>query len=429
MNNTNIQLWGTDIGAVSWIPERSTSVFQYYPDFIRSDVQLSPLVMPLKELPYKFPELSKNTFHGLPGLLADSLPDRFGATLINTWLSSQERTIDSFNPIDMLCMIGNNGMGALQFSPQTQEFSVKAERVAINKLMDLLKMILYHKKNNLEHFPKSEDFRSVLSVCGVIGGSRPKAVLAWNPDTSEFRSGQARNLPGFQDWIIKFTGITKRQEDKNIDPIEYGKIEFAYYLMATDSGIKMSPSRLYDDGVRCHFLSKRFDRDDNGRKVHMQSLSAITHTDFNDPGLFSYEEVIFTMRRLGLPFSDIEQMVLRAFFNVITRNQDDHPKNTAFLMDRDGCWHLSPAFDLTYAYDPSGYWTSMHQMFLNGKRNGFEICDLITFAAHAGIKTYRAKEMVNRVITTIKKWPEFANSIGLPEKQIVGIQNAHRINI
>jgi len=432
MSDAKVLLWESEIGAVSWVEDRQVAVFQYDPSFIRSGIQLSPLMMPLRELPYEFPALSKETFKGLPGLLADSLPDKFGNAVIDTWLASQGRTASSFNSVERLCYIGSRGMGGLEFKPALRIFHSKSDEIEVSKLVELSNKIL-DQRAGLEGVFSGDDDRDaiedILRVGTSAGGARAKAILAWNPKTNEFRSGQVKISSGFEYWIMKFDGVSNNRDKELSDPQGYGMIEYAYYLLAVKAGIEMTECRLHHEGGRSHFMTKRFDRNVDGTKIHMQSLCAIAHVDFNEPALYSYEQTIQTMKRLGLSQSDLEQQVLRSMFNVVGRNHDDHVKNIAFLMNRRGDWKLSPAFDVSYAYDPMGYWTSQHQMSINGKRDLISKQDVISLAKLAGIKSNRALEMLDRVITTMKSWPEVAGNVGIAEDRIRKIQAAHRISL
>lgn len=432
MNDAKVILWDSEIGAVSWIEERQVAVFQYDPAFIRSGIQLSPLMMPLRELPYEFPALSRETFRGLPGLLADSLPDKFGNAVIDAWLASQGRTASGFNSVERLCYIGSRGMGGLEFKPALRIFHTKSDAIEVNKLVELSNMILDQRaglKGVFSGFDDKGAIEDILRVGTSAGGARAKAILAWNPTTNEFRSGQVNIPSGFEFWIMKFDGISRNRDKELSDPQGYGMIEYAYHLLAVQAGIEMMECRLHHEGGRSHFMTKRFDRNADGSKIHMQSLCALTHVDFNEPALYSYEQTIQTMKRLGLSQNDLEQQVLRAMFNVVGRNHDDHVKNIAFLMNKRGDWKLSPAFDLSYAYDPLGYWTSQHQMSINGKREMFTKEDLISMAKIAGIKRNRAVEMLERVTTSIKSWPEIADRIGIAEDRIKKIQAAQRLSL
>ena len=431
MSDAKVLLWDSEIGAVSWVEDRQVAVFQYDPSFIRSSIQLSPLMMPLRDLPYEFPALSKETFKGLPGLLADSLPDKFGNAVIDSWLAAQGRTAASFNSVERLCYIGSRGMGGFEFKPALRIFHSKSDEIEVSKLVELSNKILDQRAGLAGVFSGTDDrdaIEDILRVGTSAGGARAKAILAWNPKTNEFRSGQVKIPSGFEYWIMKFDGVSNNRDKELSDPQGYGMIEYAYYQLAVKAGIEMTECRLHHEGGRSHFMTKRFDRNADGSKIHMQSLCALAHVDFNEPALYSYEQTIQTMKRLRLSQSDLDQQVIRAMFNVVGRNHDDHVKNIAFLMNRRGEWRLSPAFDVSYAYDPKGYWTSQHQMSINGKRESFSTLDLISMAKIAGIKNNRALEMLDRVITTMKSWPEVADNIGIPEDRIRKIQSAHRLS-
>ena len=423
-------LWGTEIGAVSWLEERRLGVFQYEPDFLASGIQLAPLMMPLGEFPYEFPAIARETFMGLPGMLADSLPDRFGNAVINAWLASEGRDRASFHPVERLCYTGKRGMGALEFEPATLGPSTGTEEIEVAKLVELANQVLTRRSDLRGVFTGEDDrkaIRDILRVGTSAGGARAKAVLAWNPETDEFKSGQMEAEQGLEHWIMKFDGVSGYQDDELTESKGYGKIEYAYHLMAVEAGIHMSACRLHQEGGRCHFMTKRFDRGPGGGKIHMQSLGAIAHFDYKQPAGYSYEQAIQVMKRLELPAEDLEQQVLRAAFNVAARNQDDHVKNIAFLMDRRGRWRLSPAFDVTYAWNPSGIWTSRHQMSINGKRDGIDRSDLVALAGLAGIKKVKANEMVDRVVEAVGRWPQFAAKVEITDEIIAKIRNGHWI--
>ncbi len=432
INDGRVILWGSVIGAVSWLEDREIGVFQYAPDFLNSGIQLSPLMMPLRDFPYEFPALSRNTFKGLPGLLADSLPDRFGNAVIDTWLASQGRSPESFNPLERLCYTGTRGMGALEYQPAALGPSASIRTVEIASLVGLANRIL-DERTGLHGIFSGEDDREaindILRVGTSAGGARAKAILAWNKETNEFRSGQVEAGKGFEYWIMKFDGITGSHDTETAVPMGYGRIEYAYHLMAVKAGIEMMPCRLHHEGGRSHFMTKRFDRSDSGRKLHMQSLGAIAHFDYRQPASYSYEQAIQVILRLGLSRRDMEQQVLRAFFNIAARNCDDHVKNIAFLMNRKGEWRLAPAFDVSYAWNPGGEWTGQHQMSVNGRRDWFEREDLLALAGAAGVKKARAKQMIQQVIEVVRRWPDFAEEAGVNDEQAHKIKNTHRINL
>lgn len=430
--NAEIILWGTPIGAVTWVEERNLGIFQYTPGFLQSGIELSPLKMPSNEYPYEFPDLARKTFKGLPGLLADSLPDKFGNAVINTWLASNGRTPESFNPVERLCCIGNRGMGALEFKPAMFGAPTHKKKIEIQRLVAMANRVLDDRANLAGTFSGIDDrnaIEDILRVGTSAGGARAKAILDWNPETNVFRSGQVKSRPGFEHWLVKFDGVSNNRDKELADPQGYGKIEFAYHLMARQIGINMAACRLHHEGGRSHFMTRRFDRTPDGDKVHMQTLGAMAHFDYNRPADYSYEQAILVIRQLGLPREDLEQQVLRAMFNIIARNQDDHVKNIAFLMDRTGQWRLSPAHDVTYAWDPRGDWTSRHQMSLNNKRDGFTRDDLVAFAMFAGIKKPAANKMVKHVLGVVSNWPQFAKDAGVERHHQSKVKNALRLDL
>jgi serine/threonine-protein kinase HipA len=427
-----VLLWGRDIGAVTWLDDRGLSVFQYIPAFARSNIQVSPLTMPLREDPYEFPALARETFHGLPGLLADSLPDKFGNKLIDAWLARQGRLPGSMNPVERLCYTGSRGMGALEFKPTIKDSPSKTHKLNIEALVDLANRVLDDRISVEGKFAGQDDQRAVEDILRVgtsAGGARAKAVLAWNPETGEFRSGQAPAGKGFSHWIMKFDGIHGNRDKELADPLGFGRIEYAYSLMADDAGIRMEQCRLHEEGGRAHFMTKRFDRTDNGEKLHMLSLGAVRHFDYNQAGAYAYEQAIETIQLLALPIEDVEQQVRRTFLNILARNHDDHVKNIAFLMDKQGQWRLSPAFDVSYAYNPSGAWTSRHQMSLNGKRDDFGKEDLLAFALRAGIKKAKAMSLLTDVSHSVKNWQHHAKKAGLSPRDIKRTQRAFRLHL
>jgi serine/threonine-protein kinase HipA len=431
-NDARVVLWGSVVGAITWLEDREVGVFQYAPDFLRSGIQLAPLMMPLGEFPYEFPALARNTFKGLPGLVADSLPDKYGNAIIDAWLASQGRTAASFHPVERLCYVGSRGMGALEFQPATIGPPTSKRAIEVASLVNLANKILDERARFGGAFSGGDDreaINDILRVGTSAGGARAKAILAWNPKTNEFRSGQVDTGEGFEQWLMKFDGIISSRDEEVATPKGYGKIEYAYHLMAVEAGLEMTMCRLHHEGGRSHFMTKRFDRSANGGKRHMQSLGAMAHYDYRQPASYSYEQAIQVIRRLGLPREDMDQQVLRAIFNVVARNCDDHVKNIAFLMNRRGEWRLSPAFDISYAWNPSGEWTSRHQMSVNGKRDGFDREDLLVLAKAADIKRARAEQMVKRVIEAVRRWPDFAEKAGVDDAQVKKIQASQRTNL
>ena len=425
MTNANVLLWGRSIGAVSWDKTRALGVFQYDPAFVNAGNEVAPLTMPAREAPFEFPALNREAFDGLPGMLADALPDRFGNRLIDVWLAQTGKHPESFNPVDRLCYIGDRGIGALEFEPVLRQ-RTKAKKLELAQLVDLASRVL---GGRLDGEKDAQTLEDLLSVGTSAGGARAKAVLAWHPETGEFRSGPLDAKAGFEHWLLKFDGISNNKDKELTDPQGYGKIEYAYARMVRAAGISMSPCRLHHEGGRSHFMTKRFDRNDNGRKLHMQSLGALQHFDYNDPSAYSYEQAVMTIRELGLGMPAVEEQFRRAIFNVLARNQDDHVKNISFLMDRSGQWALSPAYDITYAYNPTGRWTHDHQMSLAGRRNDFDRDDILQFAASIDVKKRRALEILDKVSAAVRDWSGHAEAAGVAPHDIVRIEKAFRSNL
>lgn len=431
--DASVHLWGQMIGAVSLEEGARAAVFQYEPAFARSGIQVAPLTMPLRSAPYAFPELPFNAFKGLPGLLADSLPDKYGNALINTWLAGQGREPESANAIERLCYIGRRGMGALEFEPVKSPRASADEEIHIGALVELASQILSHREDFVASLRKGNEedgMREILSVGMSAGGARAKAVIAWNQETRSIRSGQVDAPPGFEHWLLKFDGVDNNKDKEALaDPEGYGSIEFAYAKMATAAGIEMPPCRLLSENGRRHFMVRRFDRPTRKAKLHMQSLAALAHYDLNQAGAHSYEQALLAIRRLGLPIADLEQQFRRMVFNVIARNQDDHVKNIAFLMDQAGDWRLSPAFDVTYAYSESGIWTAQHQMSINGKRYGFSIEDFERCAESVSLRRGLATEVAAEIGEVVAEWPAFAATAEVEEEEIERIGRTHRLDL
>ena len=427
MTDASVNLWGRRIGAVSWNARRGVGVFQYDDAFVLAGIEVSPLAMPAREGTYDFPALGES-FMGLPGLVADSLPDRFGNRLIDVWLAETERSVESFNPVDRLCYIGTRCVGALEFEPAAPRGN-RRDEVEIARLVDLANRVLDERGGLSGRLDDREALEDILSVGTSAGGARAKAVLGWNRNTGEFRSGQVDTKAGFEHWMLKFDGITNNHDRELADPLGYGRIEYAYHLMAREAGIEMSECRLHLEGGRSHFMTRRFDRDMAGGKRHMQSLAALRHFDYNDPGAHPYEQVMETIRELGLGMAAVEEQYRRTVFNIVARNQDDHTKNIAFLMNRRGEWRLSPAYDVTYAYNQRGSWTDQHQMSLAGKRRGFEGADLLRFGETSGLKIPRARRVIDRVLNAVADWPRFASEAGVEKRDIRRIRGTHRLEL
>jgi len=418
-----VRIWGNLVGAVSWNNSRGYASFEYDPDFLKLGYDLAPIMMPSGQastgnMIFNFPNLSFETFNGLPGMLADSLPDKYGTQLIDRWLSEQGRAPDSINPLERLCYTGKRGMGALEYEPALKIFEGSAKSLEINRLVRLASEVLA-KRNQLKMNMNGLDEVDLLEIIRVgtsAGGARAKAVIAYNKSTGEVRSGQIDNLDGYDYWIIKLDGVTNEMLG---DPIGYGKIEYAYYCMAKKCGINMTECELKIENDRSHFMTRRFDRE--GRdKIHMQSLCAIAHFDYNQPAAYSYEQAFQILRRLQLPYTDSEELFRRICFNVVARNQDDHAKNISFLMDKEGHWKLSPAYDVTYAYNPEKKWTKFHQMSINGEREDITRAGIIQLAANMNIK--KPNYIIDEIIEVVSNWSEYAKNAGLDSEKIKAIE-------
>ena len=427
-----VRLWGRTIGAVSLAEGREVAAFQYDPEFARSGIELAPLTMPLSDRVYEFSDLPRTTFHGLPGLLADSLPDKFGNALINAWLATQGRTPGSFNAVERLCYTGTRGMGALEFAPGLGPKPGQSAKLEVAALVRLAGEVLTHRADLQGYFHatgKAQALRDILRVGTSAGGARAKAVIAWNRTTNEVRSGQITAGSGFEYWLLKFDGVAGNKDKELEDPKGYGAIEYAYYLMARSAGITMSECRLLEENGRRHFMTRRFDRQSvGGEKVHMQSLCALAHFDFNQAGAYAYEQAQLMIRQLRLPMASVEEQFRRMVFNIAARNQDDHVKNIAFLMNQRGEWSLAPAFDVTYAFNPTGSWTVTHQMTLNGKRDGFTREDFVACAKSSLMKRGRAATIIGEVLAAVARWPEFAAQAQLDDEWREQIQKNLRLS-
>lgn len=426
-----VTLWGRTIGALSLEPSNHGVVaFEYDHHFMESGIELAPLMMPLAPKVYRFPSLSRETFSGLPGLVADSLPDRFGNALINSWLTQQGRSAESFNVIERLCYTGRRGMGALEYLPATGPEAQPSESLNMEHLIQLAAKALQQKENLHSQLDEKKSspahLNEILQVGTSAGGARAKAVIAWHPQTQEVRSGQGKVPLGFEHWLLKFDGVHANGDRGLADPQGYGLIEFVYALMAQKAGIQMSECRLFQENGRSHFMTRRFDRTSEGKKLHMQSLGAMAHLDYNLPGANSYEQAIRVCKQLDLSLETQEELFRRMIFNLVTRNQDDHVKNIAFLMDKQGVWSLAPAYDITFNYNPDGAWTGQHQMSLNGKRDHFTLDDLKSAEKRIGLKQGRAKTVLAEVLEAASQWKILAEEHGVTSERIQWIQQCHR---
>ncbi len=423
INAGEITLWGATVGFVAWDPEKNAAAFEYDRGFQDMGVELAPMMMPLSDKVYSFPSLNRETYKGLPGMLADSLPDKFGNDVINQWLAETGRTAESFNGVERLMYVGTRGMGALEFQPAINENSNDELSLNIEELVELSSTILTRKE--AQQFELTADntasnvkgLSKILAVGTSAGGARAKAIIAWNEDSNQVRSGQIDAGDGYSYWLLKFDGVTNNKDKELADPKGYGRIEYAYHLMASEAGIHMSECRLMKEHGRAHFMTKRFDRTDDGQKLHMQTLCALGHHDFNSPGTTSYEQAFLMCNQLDLGMAAKEQLFLRMVFNVLTYNRDDHTKQISFLMDKSGHWQLSPAYDMTYSFNPNGEFTNSHQMVINRKRKDINDDDFLSVAKRQGLNASAAKRLIKNVREAIVRWYDYASRAGVGDRK------------
>ena len=415
-----VKIWGNLVGAVRWDNDRQLASFQYDKRFLSKNWDLSPIKIPIsnKNSIHNFPELriknnEENTFKGLPGLLADALPDKYGNQLINLWLAQNGRPENSMNPVEQLCFIGSRAMGALEFEPAQLKASKQAFDIELSSLVDIAKKILSNRNGFETNLKENERnaLSEILKVGTSAGGARPKAVIAYNKKTGEVKSGQTNAPKGFEHWLLKLDGVSDAQFGESSG---YGRVEYAYYLMAIDSGVQMMESKLLEENNRAHFMTKRFDREGGDIKHHVQTFCGIQHYDYNNMQSFSYEQLFQTMRLLRLTYPEAEQMFRRMVFNIMATNNDDHTKNFSFRMKRNSKWELSPAYDVCYSYDPNSIWVSQHALSVNGKRKDFTIKDLLTIAKVNNIK--KGEKIIEEIKAVVCNWKQYAKRVNVSKK-------------
>ncbi|KGK42834.1 toxin HipA [Nitrincola sp. A-D6] len=425
-----------EVGAVSFDTSTGVGAFEYDPSFIQKGIQLSPLKMPLAKQIYSFPELNFNTFKGLPGLIADSLPDDFGNAVLNAWVAAHGKSPDNITPLQRLQFTGKRGMGALEYAPATRMKNLNAsQQVEIESLVAIAQEIL-DSRDNLKvelHKGGQEDREAMMSLLSVgmsAGGARPKAVLAFNQDFSQARSGQTQIPEDYTHYLMKFDGVSEHNKNQETfgDPLGFGTMEYVYHLMATECGIDMMPCKLLPEGNRRHFITQRFDRSGN-HKLHVQTLNGLAHIDYKKPGSFSYAELFSLARQLKLPVQDAEQLLKRMVFNVIARNHDDHAKNFAFVL-KDKTWALAPAYDLAYSYKPGSKWINRHWMSLNGKRDNFTRQDFYTLEKLSPVfNKSKINDIIDATIHSVSKWRPLAKSLDVPRSLIDEVESNLRLEI
>ena len=416
MNTTaEVYLWGTRIGIIHQDINKPYSSFEYDKDFIRSGIELSPLRMPLGGVIYEFPSLAGEPFWGMPGLVADSLPDSFGNAVIENWLASIGKSLSDFTAIDRLCYTGKRGMGALEYVPASSDIRDINETINVREMVKFASDILERRESVSLNADVNLTYSQLVQVGSSAGGARAKALIAWNEATNDVRSGQTLLGPGYDYWLMKFDNVSKNGDHGLEDKPEYTLIEYAYYLMAKKAGITMSDCRIYRSEGDNHFMTKRFDRV-NGEKLHMQSLGALTHISYKEPGICGYELAAMYMKELGISYKEIEQFYRRMVFNCLAVNQDDHVKNISFIMDRTGTWRLSPAYDITFSYNPTNKWLRAHQMTINGKTTEITNADLLAAGIQMGLKPRRCKDIISEVLSAVESFSIFAEQAGVSEK-------------
>ncbi len=446
-NLAEIKLWGKLVGALVYDPESQISTFEYSPDWIQRGVEIAPIHMPLSSgtgRKYQFPNLNSATYRGLPALFADTLPDDFGNTVINAWLAKEGRDSASFTSLERLLYIGSRGMGALEFEPALSKTSTANQQLELNSLIQMAQNILDQRGhlqkplakavNNKDH--ENDDAMSALFQVGTsAGGARAKALVAINADRTQLRSGQVDAPAGFEHFLLKFDGVEEHKTDSEVfgDPQGFGRMEYAYYLMAKDAGINISHSELLIDGKRAHFITQRFERgsgSNHNRKKHYISLCALDHADYKQPGAYSYEQLLSAARQLRLPREDAIEIYRRMVFNVIARNHDDHTKNTGFILDNPkASWRLSPAFDLAYSYKKDSPWVNAHQMSINGKRDNFSRDDLFAVSELIGNFKKESRVIFDEVLTVVQNWQSYAEQAGVFDQLTQEIKTNLRLDI
>jgi serine/threonine-protein kinase HipA len=412
-----VKIWGELAGAVRWDEQQQLGYFQFDSTFLQKGWDLAPIKMPPENGSriYSFPELRKGrgetegAFKGLPGLLSDALPDKYGNRLINIWLARQGRPEHSMNPVEMLCFIGSRGMGALEFEPARIKETKNSFSLELDSLVEVAKKMLNERESFLTNLGKDEEkaMLEILKIGTSAGGARPKAVIAFNPKTKKVRSGQGYAPKGYEHWLIKLDGVSGEQFGERSG---WGRVEYAYYLMAKECGINISKCQLLEENGRAHFMTKRFDREGN-TKHHIQSLCGLQHYDFNDMYGYSYEQVFQTMRLLRLTYPEAEEMFRRMVFNVLATNYDDHTKNNSFILKKGEAWRLAPAYDLCFSFDETNHWVSKQTLSVNGKRRNINTDDLMTIAKDNNIK--KGEKIIYEINLVVKSWGKYAKKAGL----------------
>ena len=434
-NLAEVRLWGEQVGALAYDPATGISTFEYAPDWHEGGTDIAPIHMPLSAQKYQFPGLNRETWRGLPTVFADALPDDFGNAVIDAWLARNGRDPGSFTPLERLLYIGTRAMGALEFEPAITRAAGNSDQLELTSLIEMAQHIIDQRSSlaaSVKPQQRNNNAMTALFQVGTsAGGARAKALVAVNKDRTELRSGQMEAPEGFEHYLLKFDGVEEHKIDSEAfgDPKGFGRMEYAYYLMARDAGVAMSPSELLIDGPRAHFMTQRFDRNGNN-KIHYVSLCAMDHADYKTPGHYSYEQLLSVARQLKLPRSDAIELYRRMVFNVIARNHDDHSKNTGFLLHpNDSQWRLAPAFDVAYSYKKDSPWVHTHQMSINGKRDNFSREDLLAVGSLIGNFKKDANQVIDHIIDVVRQWPRYAHQAEVFEDLATVISQHHRLDL
>lgn len=420
-NLAEVWLWDKLVGALAWAQDTATATFEYTPEWAKTGVQIAPLHMPSHidgARIFHFPQLNRDTYKGLPACFADTLPDDFGNAVINAWLARNGRDPQSFNPLERLLYSGKRGMGALEYAPALRQTQTGNNKLELDSLISMAQQVLDQRAgvSSQLHSAGNDDLTAILQVGTSAGGARAKALVAINKARTEIRSGQVAAPEGFEHYLLKFDGIVEQGSKRETfgDPQGFGRMEYAYYLMAKDAGITMMPCELLMDGQRAHFLTQRFDRIGN-HKIHYQSLCAMDHADFKMPGYYSYEQLFAVARQLRLTRAEAVEIYRRMVFNIVARNHDDHSKNFGFILSGPRAqWQLAPAFDVAYSYKPGSPWVNSHQLSLNGKRENFTRDDLLGAAKLLSNFTKEAKNIIEHSLDVVSQWKGYARTADVP---------------
>jgi len=434
-NLAEVHCWGKLVGALAYNPNDKISTFEYAAEWLKQGIELAPLQMPLSTQKYQFPQLNSATYKGLPAVFADTLPDDFGNAVINAWLARNGRDSQSFSALERLLYTGGRGMGALEYAPAIVSNKTTQENIELNTLVQMAQQIVDQRSalESVVQTDKNQDaaMSSLFQVGTSAGGARAKALIAINKNRTQIRSGQIDAPDGFEHYLLKFDGVEEHKTNSELfgDPKGFGRMEYAYYLMAIDAGISMAPSELLIEGQRAHFMTQRFDRIGN-KKIHMTSLCALDHADYKQAGNYSYEQLLSVARQLRLPRQDAIEIYRRMVFNVVARNHDDHTKNTAFLLTENSQqWRLAPAFDLAYSYKKDSPWVNAHQMSLNAKRDSFNRDDLLAVGSLIGNFKKQSQQIIDEVIAVVSEWQYYADKAEVFLPFTKEIAQNHRLKI